>query len=78
MNLFGRTASQLFAQFFMLGVVARMGEVSLAANAVVWQIWSLVSYSVDGFTHAVETLVGSYIGARDFATVKRVAGLCIT
>ena len=62
----------------MLGVVARMGEVSLAANAVVWQIWSLVSYSVDGFTHAVETLVGNYIGARDFATVKRVAGLCIT
>ena len=73
LNLFGRTASLLFAQFFMLSVVARMGEVSLAANAVVWQIWSLVSYSVDGFAHAAETLVGNYIGAKDFTTVRRVA-----
>ncbi|MDA0747661.1 MAG: MATE family efflux transporter, partial [bacterium] len=50
-NLFGRTACLLFAQFFMLATVARLGEVALAANAVLWQVWSLVSYSVDGLAH---------------------------
>ena len=72
-NLFGRTASLLFAQFFMLSTVARMGEVSLAANAVMMQIWSLASYTVDGFAFAVETLVGNCLGARAFAEARRVA-----
>ena len=72
-NLFGRTASLLFAQFFMLSTVARMGEVSLAANAVMMQIWSLASYTVDGFAFAVETLVGNCLGAKAFAEARRVA-----
>ena len=76
-NLFGRTACLLFAQFFMLGIVARMGEAALAANAVLWQVWSLVSYSVDGFAHAAETLVGNCLGARRFPMVRRVARRCL-
>ena len=61
--LFGRTACLLFTQFFGLSLVARMGDVPLAAHAVAWQIWSVVSYFVDGFAHAAETLVGNAIGA---------------
>lgn len=73
LNLFGRTACLLFTQFFMLSLVARMGEGPLAAHAVLWQIWSLVSYCVDGFAHASETLVGMRLGARDFTGARRVA-----
>lgn len=63
--LFARTACLLFTQFFGMALVARMGEVPLAAHAVAWQIWSVVSYFVDGFAHAAETLVGNAIGARN-------------
>ncbi len=72
-NLFGRTLCLLFAQYAMVSLVARMGEVPLAAHAIIWQIWGLVSYGVDGFAHAAETLVGNRLGARDFAGARRIA-----
>lgn len=72
-NLLGRTLCLLFAQFSMLGIVSRLGEVPLAANAIVWQIWALVSFGVDGFAHAAETLVGNSLGRRDFIGARRVA-----
>jgi MATE family multidrug resistance protein len=77
-NLLGRTLCLLFAQFSMVSLVARMGEVPLAAHTVVWQLWSLVSYGVDGFAHAAEALVGSALGAgavdRARAIARRVLG----
>lgn len=76
-NLFGRTACLLFAQFFMLSQVARMGEVALAANAVLLQVWSLVSYCIDGIAHAAETLVGNALGAKNFALGRWVARRCL-
>jgi putative MATE family efflux protein len=76
-SLFGRTACLLFAQFYMLSTVARMGEVPLAANAVAWQVWSLVSYFVDGLAHAAETLVGNALGARRFSAARQVACRCL-
>jgi MATE family multidrug resistance protein len=76
-NLFGRTACLLYARFLMLALAARMGEVPLAANAVAWQIWSLVSYVVDGLAFATETLVGNTIGARDYARARSIARRCI-
>ena len=76
-NLFGRTACLLFAQFFMLSQVAQMGEVALAANAVLLQVWSLVSYCIDGIAHAAETLVGNALGAKDFALGRKTARRCL-
>ena len=73
LNLCGRTLCLLFAQFLMMALVARMGEVPLAAHAVVWQLWSLVSYGVDGFAHAAEALVGNRLGAGDPQTARRYA-----
>jgi Na+-driven multidrug efflux pump len=46
-----------------MAMVSRMGDTTLATHAVVWQIWSVVSYFVDGFAHAAETLVGNALGA---------------
>ena len=73
-NLFGRTLCLLLAQFSMMAMVSRMGETALAAHAVVWQIWAIVSYGVDGFAHAAEILVGNLLGARDYVGARRVAG----
>jgi len=77
LNLFGRTACLLFAQFFMLSQVSRMGEVALAANAVLLQVWSLVSYCIDGIAHAAETLVGNALGAKDFGLGRETAKRCL-
>ena len=78
LNLCGRTLSLLFAQFLMMALVARMGEVPLAAHAVVWQLWSLVSYGVDGFAHAAEALVGNRLGAGDPRAARRYARRVLT
>ena len=72
-HLLGRTSCLLAAQFAMLAMVSRMGEVALGANAIVWQIWALVSYGVDGFAFAAETLVGNRLGRRDFAGARAMA-----
>jgi multidrug resistance protein, MATE family len=76
-HLFGRTLCLQFAQFFLLGLVSRMGEVPLAANAVVLQFWALSSFAVDGLAHAAETLVGSELGGRRFAAARQMAGRII-
>jgi MATE family multidrug resistance protein len=72
-SLLGRTLCLLFAQFTTLSLVSRLGEVPLAAHAVLWQVWALVSYGVDGFAHAAETLVGNRLGAQEYGDARRVA-----
>jgi MATE family multidrug resistance protein len=76
-NLFGRTLCLQFAQFAMLAIVSRLGEVPLAANAVVLQLWGLSSFAVDGFAHAAETLVGSLLGERRFVEARAMAARII-
>ena len=70
--LLARTLCLLLSQFFLLAVVSRTGEVSLAAHAILWQVWGLVSYAVDGFAHAAETLVGNSLGAGDYTGTRQV------
>ncbi len=52
-----------FALFTALG--ARMGDAVLAANAILLNFQSIMSYALDGFAHAIEALAGGYLGARD-------------
>ncbi len=44
---------------------AKMGDIVLAANAVLMQFFFVSTYLVDGIAIATETLVGKYKGARD-------------
>lgn len=44
---------------------ARMGELVLAANGILVLFQAFLSYGLDGFAHAAESLVGSAVGARD-------------
>ena len=57
-----------FAWFTSQG--AGQGDVVLAANAVLMTFVTLASYGLDGFAHAVETLAGGAIGARDRAAFR--------
>jgi MATE family multidrug resistance protein len=52
-----------FVAFSALG--SRQGEVILAANAVLFNLHLLATYGIDGFSHAVEAMVGRRVGAGD-------------
>ena len=50
---------------FMTLQGARLGDVAVAANAVLLNFLMLISYGLDGFAYAVEAMVGRAIGRRD-------------
>lgn len=50
---------------FMTLQGARLGDVAVAANAVLFNFLMLISYGLDGFAYAVEAMVGRAIGQRD-------------
>jgi MATE family multidrug resistance protein len=76
-NLFVRTLGLLFAMAFFTAQGASQGDTILAANAVLLQFIMLVSYALDGFAHAAESLIGRAFGRRNWqafaATVKAAA-----
>ncbi|WP_409287365.1 MATE family efflux transporter [Pseudomonas guariconensis] len=50
---------------------ARLGEATVAANALLLNGLMLTAYALDGLAHAVEALCGHAIGARDHQTLRR-------
>jgi MATE family, multidrug efflux pump len=70
-HLFLRTALLLFTFAFFNSKSSQLGEATLAANAILFQLLLLVSYGLDGFAHASEALVGKAVGANDQWQFKR-------
>jgi MATE family multidrug resistance protein len=66
-NIFVRTVCLVLSFFYFTAVGARLGEVTVAANAVLMQLQFFLAYGLDGFAHAAEGLVGSAWGARSRA-----------
>lgn len=54
----------LFAFGFFTAQASRMGDIILAANAVLFNFFFLSGYILDGFATAAEQLVGRAVGAR--------------
>jgi len=50
---------------------ARLGEATVAANALLLNGLLLTAYALDGLAHALEALCGHAIGARDGETLRR-------
>ncbi len=71
-DLFIRTLSLIFAFSFFTAQSAELGDVTLAANSVLIQLWMIFSYGIDGFAFAAESLVGKYLGARQKTNLIRV------
>jgi MATE family multidrug resistance protein len=66
-NLFVRTMSLMFVFAFVTAQGARMGNVILAANAILMNFQFFLAYALDGIAYAAEALVGKAVGARDRA-----------
>jgi len=62
-NLFLRTLALMFTFAFITAQGARMGDVILAANALLLNFQYFLAYALDGIAHAAEALVGRALGA---------------
>lgn len=62
-HLFVRTAVLLSVLLFFTAQGAQMGAAVVAANAILLQWVSIISYGLDGYAHAAEALVGRATGA---------------
>lgn len=69
-DLFLRTVCLTFAFGFFYSQSSKGGELILAANIILQQFLNWMSYGVDGFAHASESLVGKYTGAKHDEKVK--------
>jgi MATE family multidrug resistance protein len=71
-----RTVSLVAAFAWFTRAGARMGDATLAANAVLLNLQSIASYALDGFANATEALVGESVGARrriDYRAILRAS-----
>ena len=74
-DIFIRTLCLVFSLSYFTALSAGMGEVILAANAVLLHFQSMMAYALDGFANAAEALSGSAYGARDRKKFKRAIKL---
>ncbi len=71
-DIFLRTLSLVAAYAWFTRTGAREGDATLAANAVLMNMFFIVAYGLDGFANATEALVGEAIGARKLADYRAV------
>ena len=64
-DIFLRSACLMVVNLFFVSVGARSGDITLAVNALIMQLFTLFSYFMDGFAFSGEALAGRYAGARD-------------
>ncbi len=57
----------------MMFLGAGFGDVTLAANQVLFQFLHITAYAMDGFAFGAEALVGQAMGARDRPRLRRAA-----
>ncbi|MFP6732008.1 MAG: MATE family efflux transporter [Alphaproteobacteria bacterium] len=71
-DIFLRTLCLITAFAYLTIQGARMGDVILAANAVLFNMVTFMSYALDGFANAAQALVGRAIGERSLADYRGV------
>ena len=71
-NIFIRTLCLIFTFSFFTAKSAEFNNNILAVNTILLQLWMILSYGVDGFAFAAESLVGKYFGMNDKANLIKV------
>lgn len=69
-DIFLRTLCLVAVTLFFTSAGASQGEVILAVNTLLMQLFTLFSYVMDGFAYAGEALSGRYIGAQNREAFK--------
>jgi MATE family multidrug resistance protein len=69
-DIFIRTLCLIFVFTFFTSQSAASDDTILAVNTLLLQFFMLFSFVADGFAYAAEALVGRFIGARNFTSLK--------
>ena len=72
-----RTLALITAIVLFSALGARQGDVILAANAVLWNLFLIGGFFLDGFATAAETLCGQAVGARDGEAFQAASALSL-
>lgn len=74
-DIFIRTVCLTFAFGFFYSQSSTEGELMLAVNVILMQFVNWMSYAVDGFAFASESLVGKYVGANNESKTRKAIRL---
>ncbi|MEF9923047.1 MAG: MATE family efflux transporter [Muribaculaceae bacterium] len=69
-DIFIRSLCLMSVTLFFMAVGARSGDLILAVNALIMQLFVMFSYFMDGFAFAGEALVGRFAGAKNHIAIK--------
>lgn len=70
-DIFLRTLCLVIVTLFFTSAGAAQGEIVLAVNTLLMQLFTLFSYIMDGFAYSGEALVGKYVGANNLPALYR-------
>ena len=70
-DIFLRTLCLVIVTLFFTSAGAAQGEIVLAVNTLLMQLFTLFSYIMDGFAYSGEALVGKYVGANNQPALYR-------
>lgn len=70
-DIFIRTLALQLVFFLITVQGTRLGDATVAANALLLNGLTLTAYALDGLAHAVEALCGHALGARDRTALRR-------
>ncbi|WP_077153173.1 MATE family efflux transporter [Bacteroides bouchesdurhonensis] len=71
-DIFFRTLCLVVVTMYFTSAGAAQGEIVLAVNTLLMQLFTLFSYIMDGFAYAGEALAGRYIGAGNQIALHRI------
>jgi MATE family multidrug resistance protein len=69
-DIFLRTVFLVSVNLYFVAAGAKGGEIVLAVNTLLMQLFILYSYIMDGFAYAAEALCGRFYGAKDEISLK--------
>jgi MATE family multidrug resistance protein len=64
-DIFIRTLCVVVGGAYFMAQSAKLGDVTLAANQVLYNFLLVTSFGLDGLAHSVEALIGEAVGRRD-------------
>ena len=70
-DIFIRTLCLVSSHAYFTAKSAALSDTFLAINTILLQYINLMSYAIDGFAFAAESMVGKYKGAQDIPNLKR-------
>lgn len=71
-DIFLRTLCLVAVTVYFTSAGAAQGEIILAVNTLLMQLFTLFSYIMDGFAYAGEALAGKHIGANDRQALRQM------